>query len=141
MLIPNGQSLTCIMLYLYSINGKCSTFLQCAWRLGVLSAQFKCAIWSLLLTYLAWTRKRPKFVAGRDERRKKQRIGADNDPNFAEKGSKAAAAAASALGRKVAFSLERLISIYAQVVTSVTQHTAHGCGDVAIYATVSSDKS
>ena len=82
-----------------------------------------------------------KFVAGRDERRKKQRIGTDNDPNFADKGSKAAAAAASALGRKVAFSLERLISIYAQVVTSVTQHTAHGCGDVAIYATVSSDKS
>mmetsp|Transcript_755 Transcript_755/g.1637 ORF Transcript_755/g.1637 Transcript_755/m.1637 type:complete len:191 (-) Transcript_755:996-1568(-) len=73
-----------------------------------------------------------KLTGGRDQRRKKQRLGCDGDPDL-----KVGAGAAGLQGSRW-FSLERLTSIYTQIVGIVTHRPAVGCGDAGMYAALRS---
>ena len=87
-----------------------------------------------------------KLVADRAGRRKKPRLGADPDqevapvapsaPSASSASSASFSSGAGALSRF--FSLERLMSIYAQVAGIITHRVPRNYGDVPIYSMVRS---
>lgn len=81
---------------------------------------------------------RMKFIGDKVERRKKQRTGSDNNPDQLKgnNNSNNNELRNNQQGFIQYFSLERLISIYVQIVSIITHESPKGYGDVSMYSTV-----